>query len=69
MVGLYLEVSDNLLCHIYRPRSLFSRFKYNLLKQFTSSWKEVAIQAGQISEKILIKKSDEAVISRSGLIV
>jgi hypothetical protein len=28
MIGLHLEFSDNLLCHIYRPRSLFSRFKY-----------------------------------------
>lgn len=67
MVGLHHEFSNDLLCHIYRQRSLFSKFKYNILKQFTSSWMEVAIQAGQISEKILIKKSDEEVISRAGL--
>lgn len=65
----HVKFSNDLFCHIYRSRSLFSRFKYNLLKQFSSSWKEVAIQAGQISEKILIKKSDEEAISRSGLIV
>lgn len=68
-LGSHDEFTNSILCHIYTKRSLFSRFKYNLLKQFSSSWKEVAVQAGQISEKILIKKSDEAVISQSKLTV
>lgn len=63
MIGLHLEYSDTVFCHIYRPRSLFSTFKYHLLKQFSASWKEVAIKAGQVSENILIKKSDEKAIS------
>ncbi len=69
IAGVQYIVSNDfhLFCHIYRRRGLFSRFKYNLLKRFSSSWKEVAIQSGHVSEKILINKSDEQVISRSGL--
>ena len=68
MIGVYREGSNDLLCHIYRSRSLFSIFKYHLLKQFSNSWKEVVIQTAQVSEKILIKKSDEEMIVRVGLI-
>lgn len=67
-IGVHAEFTSDLLCHIYRPQSLFSTFKYTLLKQFSSSWKEVVIQVGRVSENVLIKKSDEEVLSRAGLI-
>ncbi|MBS4168970.1 hypothetical protein [Parachlamydia sp. AcF125] len=68
MVGLYKEGSSDLLCPIYRSRGLFSLFRYQVLKCWSNQWKEVVVQAGQVAERILIKKSDEAIISRAGLI-
>jgi|GEM_PF-6782299 len=62
------EFKTHSLVPIFRSRSLFSTFKYHLLKKFSNSWKEVSIQAQGISEKILIKKCDEEYISNVGLI-
>lgn len=67
IVGEHLENTKDSLCHIYTARNLFSKIKYNLLKH-TLSWKEVAIQADNISEKVLIKRTDEEAISRAGLL-
>ncbi|MBS0607078.1 MAG: hypothetical protein JSR57_09020, partial [Verrucomicrobia bacterium] len=55
-------------CHIHRIRDVFSLFKYHFLKCFSSDWEEVAIQAGQVSENVLIKRSDRETISTIGLI-
>ncbi|KIC77050.1 hypothetical protein DB41_DI00080 [Neochlamydia sp. TUME1] len=66
-VGTYLRGGSDLFCYIYRQRSFFSLCRYHLLKNFLDYWKEISIQVGQISEKIVIKKFDEAAISRSGL--
>lgn len=56
------------LCHIHRIRGVFSSLKYHFLKTFSSEWEEVFMQAGQVSENVLIKKNDRAAISRVGLI-
>ncbi len=69
LMGFYKEFTSDNLCHIYRPRSLFSLIKYYLLRQFSSTWKEVAIEVKGISKNILIKKTDEASIKSIGLIV
>jgi len=61
--GLRAISSNDLYCHIYRPRSLFSKFKYNLVKKFSTSWKEVTMRVEGVSEQILIRKSDEAKIA------
>ncbi len=61
-------VTSGSLCHIYRRRTLFSTLKYLFLRQFSTSWKEVAIQAGNVSEKMLIQKTDEQAICNAGLI-
>lgn len=68
IVGEHLENTKDSLCHIYTARDLFSKIKYNLLKR-TISWKEVAIQAGQVSEKVLIKRTDENALFRARLIL
>ena len=68
LVGHRLEFSRDLLCPIYRIRGLFSMMKYSLLKESPTYWKEVTIRVRGITEKVLIKKVDEATISRLGLI-
>lgn len=67
MVGRAAVCGNVLFCHIYRQRSLFSTFKYYLIKYLSTRWKEIALEAGQTSERVLIKKSDEEAILRSGL--
>lgn len=70
MLEKYIDYTDNLYCHFYRKQSLLSAIIYSFLKKFYSrSWKEVTIKADRVSEKVLIKKSDEEVLSRHGLIV
>lgn len=64
----YFTTTNDVFCHIYRPRSLFSTLKYNFLKRFSNSWEEVTVKTGQLSEKVLIEKSDKAVIRAQGLI-
>lgn len=56
------------LCHVYRIRGIFSFLKYHLLKNLSSTWEEVAIQAGQVSENVLIKRNDRTTISGVDLI-
>jgi|GEM_PF-1974766 len=63
-LGFHYECNSDKLCHIFRKRGLFSSCKYTLLKQFSSEWKEVVLKVNGISEKILIKKNDEASISQ-----
>lgn len=46
-------------CHIFRARSLFSTLEYHFHKRFSFGWKEVTLQVGQASGKVLIKKKDE----------
>lgn len=58
----------NHLCHIYRIRGIFSLLKYHFLKNFSQEWEEVAMQIGQISENVLIKRNDRMLISTTGLI-
>jgi hypothetical protein len=66
MGGSYQEFgTGDLLCHMYRSRSLVSTCIYHFLNRFSSSWKEVAIKAGKASEKILIKRVDKTFISKS----
>lgn len=67
--GLSASFSSDDFCHIYRIRDVFSLFKYHFLKAFSSEWEEVAVQAGQVLENVLIKRSDRATISRIGLII
>jgi len=57
----------NHLCHIYRIRGIFSLLKYHFLKNFSQEWEEVAMQIGQISENVLIKRNDRMFISTTGL--
>jgi hypothetical protein len=59
-LGSRYEFNSDRLCHIFRTRGLFSSFKYSLLKQFSSEWKEAVIKINDLSEKMLIKKNDEA---------
>lgn len=66
--GRLAGISSDDFCHIYRIRGIFSLFQYHFLKAFSSEWEEVAVQAGQVSENVLIKRSDRATISRIGLI-
>lgn len=66
--GTSSSFSADDFCHIHRIRDVFSLFKYHFLKCFSSDWEEVAIQAGQVSENVLIKRSDRETISTIGLI-
>lgn len=47
----------------HHPQGIFSIFKYQLLKQFSNSWKEVAIKTAHVTEKILIRKEDQVILS------
>lgn len=66
--GVYSEFASSSLCHIYRIKGIFSLLRYHFLKRFSKEWEEVALQAGQISKKVLIKRNDRAAISGLGLI-
>lgn len=61
--GSYFE-HNNLgeLFHIHRIRGVFSLLNYHLLKNLSSEWEEVAIQADQFSENVLIGKKDRTKI-------
>lgn len=52
------------MCHFFRKRSLYSTLKYHLLKQYSTTWKEATLQIAGISEKVLIKKTDELPLSK-----
>ncbi len=56
------------LYHIFRARGILSSLKYSFLNRFSNSWKEVSVQTAYVSEKILIKKSDEEPLSQLGMI-
>jgi hypothetical protein len=60
-VGLRITGTTNVdFCHIRRIRGVFSFFQYHLLKRLSSNWKEVIIHAGDVSERVLMKKSNQS---------
>lgn len=69
-VGLHIEINSQYdLCHIHRIRGIFSLLKYHFLKNLSTEWEEVAIQAGLVSENVLIKRNNRTNISKMGLLV
>ena len=63
--GFHLEPSStDILCHIYRQRGLFSFLTYYFLKIFSNDWQEISLTVNKVSEKILIKKSDEKTLTK-----
>lgn len=62
---LHVEWSADRICSLYRSRGLFSALGYCFRKKLTSSWEEVCIQAGNVSQKVLIKKIDKEIIEKN----
>ena len=67
LVGLHVDTSFYKYCHMYRKRGGLSTLRYHFLSHFSSNWKEVTLTVKNVSEKILIKKTDEATLLASGL--
>lgn len=65
-MGVHYEYrTKDLLCPIYRKRSLFSTIGYYVRKYLSSRWQELSIQVGDISEKILIHKNDRDAVLKA----
>lgn len=57
--GRQIRYDCDILCHIYRKRSLYSTLMYYFLKFFSNTWKEVTLMIAGASETILIRKEDQ----------
>lgn len=50
---------------IYRKRGFCSTIQYTILKVLPTSWKEMSVKIGNVTEKFLVKRKHENEISRS----